>query len=140
MRRLRRLLRRALKALVPDVDLELSVVLVDEPRIKELNREHMDRDEVTDVLAFPLMKDEELGKWKPRVDGWPEPVGDIAICVPVAMRQAEERGWTEAEEMDLLAVHGLLHLVGYEDETGSGAKRMEAMEKELLGRNIDGLD
>jgi probable rRNA maturation factor len=116
--------------------LELSVLLVEEERIRELNRVYMWRDEETDVLAFPQLVEDELaeaGRIKTR---YPEPLGDIVICLPIAKKQAEESGITEKEEIDLLAVHGLLHLIGFDDETDDEADRMREVETGLLGRSI----
>jgi probable rRNA maturation factor len=134
-RRLRRLLERALRRLEPGLDLELSVALMGEQEIRELNRKYLDRDEVTDVLSFPQLSGEEIRGLRQEgpVEGRPEPVGDIAVCLTVARRQAAERGLSEAREVELLATHGLLHLLGYEDETESGAKMMAQKEAELLG-------
>jgi probable rRNA maturation factor len=78
----------------------LSVELVGEERIRDLNREHLGRDEPTDVLAFPLDGEGEVAG--------PRELGDVAIC---PARAADVR---EA------AVHGVLHLCGYDHETNSG--------------------
>ena len=135
-RRLKRSLVRMLDMLVRGKSLELSVALVDEEAIRELNSRYLNNDEPTDVLAFPLMFPDELAKLDERAITSAEPLGDIVICIPVAARQAAEREENQFEEIELLAAHGLLHLLGYEDETELGAGVMTATEKELLGRSI----
>lgn len=135
VRRLERFMGRFMRKLGLGRGLELSVVLVEEDRIRELNRMYRGRDESTDVLAFPQMAEDELAVARSVRQAYPEPLGDIVICLPVAKEQAEETGISDKEEVSLLAVHGLLHLVGFDDETDEGAERMRAMEKGLLGRN-----
>ncbi len=132
---LKRLLRRT-----AGKDVELSVILVGEGRIRELNRLHRGFDEVTDVIAFPQMSPGELALERERDAPGPEPLGDIAICLPVAAREARERGESLGGELALLGLHGLLHLLGHEDDTEIGAGEMHRVEKELLGRTIIGED
>lgn len=135
LRGLKRSAARMLKELFPSGGLELSVALVDEVEIRRLNSRYLQRDEVTDVLAFPQMSPGEIEGLRARSRAAPEPLGDIVVCVPVAVRQANERGITRAAELEQLAAHGLLHLVGYDDETGESAAAMAEMEKRLLGRS-----
>jgi probable rRNA maturation factor len=130
-RRLKRSLLRMLELIAVGRNLELS-----EETIRRLNRRYLDKDEPTDVLAFPLMSREELAGLDQSNTVSTEPVGDVVVCIPVAARQAAQRDESLYEEIELLATHGLLHLLGYEDETESGAGVMDAMEKQLLGRNI----
>lgn len=120
--------------MAPDKNLELSVVLVGEDRIREMNRAYLDRDDTTDVLAFPMMSPDEIEE--SRSSEHPEPLGDIAICMPVAEAHASEMGHGEWEEVELLAVHGLLHLLGYDDEDIGEARKMAEMEKRLIGRSM----
>lgn len=91
---------------------EISVTLVDDARIRELNRRYLDRDRPTDVLAFPLYQ------------GGEPVVGDVYVGVDQARRQAPEHGVPLGEELLRLAVHGTLHVLGYEhpegDEEGGG--------------------
>ena len=99
---------------------ELSVLLVGNPRIRELNRDYRGMDKPTDVLSFP-MDDEHM-------------LGDIVISVDKAGEQAERFGVTFEEEMARLMVHGLLHLLGYDHVNGGGqARKMKAKEEELMG-------
>jgi len=131
-----RLLKSVLIRTVPGRNLELSVALVGEKKIRELNRDYLSKDEVTDVLAFPLMTPEELAVLPTEGGGSPEPLGDIVICLPRAVEQATQRGISELEEVQLLAVHGFLHLIGFSDESDEDSDRMAEMETELLGRDI----
>jgi metalloprotein, YbeY/UPF0054 family len=64
-------------------------------------------------------------------------LGDVVISVDTAARQAAARGWDASEEVALLLVHGILHLLGYEDETDEGAEAMRAEETRILGKPLD---
>ena len=127
-------------------DAELSVLFVDEMSIAELNSRFLGRDGPTDVLAFPI--DEEpvesgrspdSGGTGPGLPSEPEdaPVllGDIVICPAVAFRNAAEHAGTFDDEIALLIVHGLLHLMGMDHDEDDEAEEMEAKERELLARH-----
>lgn len=102
---------------------EVSVVLCDDPFIQQLNARHRDKNKPTDVLSFA--QDD------------PEYLGDIVISLPTAARQAEAAGWPLEHEVALLGVHGLLHLLGYDDETAAGAWEMQTKtEAALRGAGI----
>ncbi len=104
---------------------ELGLFITDDEGIEELNRRYRGVDEPTDVLAFGG-----------EVEGFVSPashLGDIVISYPRAASQAQERGRSVAQEMDLLFLHGLLHLLGYEDETPEERTRMWARQEEVLG-------
>lgn len=103
---------------------ELSVLLVDDARITELNREYREADRPTDVLAFYQAEEpEERG----------DVLGDVVISVETAKRQADERGKSLDDEMDLLLAHGILHLLGYTDYTEEGKRRMNRRAAEIIG-------
>ncbi len=95
----------------PD-NVEISLVLSDDAFIQDLNRRYRNQDKPTDVLSFAQEDD-------------PYTLGDIVIALPTAARQAAQAGWPLASETALLAVHGLLHLLGYDDETLEGAQEMQ---------------
>jgi probable rRNA maturation factor len=127
-------------------DAELSVLFVDEKSIAELNSRFLGKDGPTDVLAFPI--DEEpvesgrspdSGGTGPGLPSEPEdlPVllGDIVICPAVAYRNAPEHAGNYEDELALLVVHGLLHLMGMDHQEDDEAEEMEAKERELLGRH-----
>jgi probable rRNA maturation factor len=108
----------------------LAVRLVDDDEIRALNRQFLGVDEPTDVLSFPDAGDEEFIVGEP---GTPS-LGDIAISLPTAERQANEAGHSLASELAHLLVHGILHLCGYDHVTGpEDEARMRAREEYYLG-------
>ena len=105
---------------------ELSILLVDDPQIQELNRRYLHRDKPTNVLAFPMKKG-----GGPALH--PNLLGDLVISVETAQRQSNRFGLNDIEMIILLMIHGLLHLVGYEHEgTRKGAQEMARKQRELL--------
>ena len=98
----------------------LSLALVDEARMTDLNRRLLDRSGPTDVIAFEAEDDEE-GRG-----------GEVIISVGTAARQAQEYGHSLDCELCLLAVHGLLHMLGYEDESDTGRLEMERIQQQLM--------
>jgi len=105
---------------------ELSIVFCNDEFIRQLNRQYRGVDAPTDVLSFP-----QEGE-APSVANSERILGDVVISVETARRQAEKRGQTFEDEIRLLIVHGVLHLLGYEDETEEQAERMHAREAEIL--------
>ena len=99
-------------------DPEISVVLCDDPFIQELNATYRGLDKSTDVLSF-AQDDHSL-------------LGDIVISLPTAARQAQAAGWSLENEVALLGIHGLLHLLGHDDETEAGAWEMQAKTEAAL--------
>lgn len=142
---------------VEDFDFYLNVSFVDEETIRTLNRENRNIDSVTDVLSFPTL-DMELGKFSDlaEYDFTPtfdyeetdfdeeldEPsqdkdyilnLGDVIICVERAIEQAEEYGHSLTREMTFLALHGLLHVMGYDhEESRSTEELMFRLQDEIL--------
>ena len=110
-------------------DAEVSVVLTDDAEIHALNRQWRGKDSPTDVLSWPQETD-------PMPDA-PDILGDVVISLDTAARQASKRGWTLEEETALLLVHGILHLLGHEDDTEAGSDAMKAIEARLLGKPLD---
>lgn len=107
-------------------DKELSVLLVDDEEIADLNRHYRSREGSTNVLAFAMGEGEGAA-----VHAYI--LGDIVISTETAVREAQERSVTLEEEMVLLLTHGMLHLLGYEDEGAPHeALRMEEKEREVL--------
>ena len=110
---------------------EASVELVGERRMRALNAEHRGRDEVTDVLSFPLEEAwEGPGPAAAGAAGPPRLLGDVVVCARQALRQARADSLPPAFELAVLLVHGALHLLGYEHETDAG--RMALRQAELL--------
>jgi probable rRNA maturation factor len=124
-------------------DAELSVIYVDEETIASHNKQFLNHDGPTDVLSFPI-EDEPIvsgrapdnGTTGPssneRPDEAPLLLGDILICPAVAFKNAPEHTGSYDEELALLLVHGILHLIGMDHEIEVEAVAMEAREQELL--------
>ena len=85
-----------------------SVIFVDEKTIKKINKEYRNIDKVTDVISFAFEDNDNMVYNGIRV------LGDIYICIPKMISQAEEYGHSEKRELAFLSVHGLLHLLGYD--------------------------
>jgi len=107
-------------------DAELSILLVNDVQIQELNRRYLHRDKPTNILAFPMRKG-EFSSLHPHL------LGDLAISVETAQRQSNRFGLDDMGMVILLMIHGILHLVGYEHEgTRKGAREMSLKQKELF--------
>ncbi|MES2462931.1 MAG: rRNA maturation RNase YbeY [Armatimonadota bacterium] len=113
-------------------DAEVSVLLVDDAGIHELNRLWRGYDKPTDVLSWPLEE-------SPNFSG-EDALGDVVISLDTAERQANARGWSIEEETALLLIHGILHLLGHEDDSEAGSKAMQQIEKRILGKPLDKVD
>lgn len=106
---------------------EISVLFVDDEEIRALNAEHRDIDSPTDVLSFPQYESlEEI--WKQDYPYY----GDIVISLETARRQAAEYGHTARREITYLAVHSLLHLLGYDHIEEEDKKVMRSVEKGIM--------
>ncbi len=90
-------------------DPEVTLAFVGERAMRTLNRKFMKKDRPTDVLSFPLGERGADGKFY---------LGDIVIAVPVAVRQSRAKGHSLDRELRLLAIHGFLHLLGYDHSAG----------------------
>jgi probable rRNA maturation factor len=101
----------------------VNLVLVSDAAMRRLNRDWRGKDYATDVLSFPADDD------APRVRGLVPHLGDIVIAEGVAARQAREAGHAVATELKVLALHGLLHLLGYDHESDEG--EMARVERRL---------
>lgn len=117
---------------------ELSVALVGDAAIHELNRTYRHKDKPTDVLSFPLH--ERPTGWKPKGARGPEigadfpfegPIGDVILSIDTARRQAEGAGRPLLDELTMLLAHGLLHLLGYDHRTNAEDREMTARTREL---------
>jgi probable rRNA maturation factor len=107
---------------------EVNVALVSDARIRALNREYRRKDYATDVLSFPSAPSNDGGAGFSRTKF----LGDIVIARGVARRQALRAGHGERTEWRVLALHGLLHLLGYDHETDEG--EMVRLERRLRRR------
>lgn len=107
-------------------DAELSVLLTDDARIQPLNRDYRGKDKPTDVLSFAQWEGEEIGQHAV--------LGDVVISLDTAGRQGLDHGHGLEQELRVLLVHGICHLLGYDHEEDDEAEEMEALERDLLAR------
>jgi probable rRNA maturation factor len=114
-----------------DSKAELSLVFTSQERIRELNRKYLGRDAPTDVLAFPMLEAEEESGFVPPPDGIRH-LGEVIISYPQAVIQAGEQGHSIEKEIAILVTHGVLHLLGYGDETPELKQQMQAREQVIL--------
>lgn len=119
-----------------EVDGEVVVTLVTNERIHELNREYRGVDRPTDVLSFAMNEagEEEMDIFieEDEFEDYPNMLGDIVISLPKAQEQAEEYGHSLERELGFLAVHGFLHLIGYDHGTAEEEKEMFSRQEEVL--------
>lgn len=103
------------------------MVIVDDDQMQALNRDYLDRDRPTNVLAFPMQEGDGSGLQ-------PDLLGDVVISADTAARDAAEAGISFRSEFYFLLLHGILHLAGYDHERGTAeqARDMEAKERELF--------
>lgn len=121
--RLSALARHALNFLEMDEDAELSVLFVSPSHMQLLNQRFAGEDHATDVLAFPMMEDEEDVLL----------LGDVVVCPEVANANAESQKHSYERELEVLLVHGTLHLLGYDHQDESDKSKMD----DCLGRVIE---
>jgi probable rRNA maturation factor len=100
---------------------DLTVRFVDAEEGRSLNAQYRGKDYATNVLTFPYAREPVLA-------------GDLVLCLPVVLREAAEQGKPAAAHFAHLVVHGMLHLQGYDHETGAEARIMEQMERDILDR------
>lgn len=108
---------------------ELCVTAVDEDTIAELNAKWMEHEGPTDVLAFPM---DELRPGMVNEEPEEGVLGDLVLCPSVAVGQAQTAGHTTAAELDLLTVHGILHLLGHDHAEPEEHREMFARQAQLL--------
>ncbi len=122
------LLQHAYAYLSQQGDAELSVSYVDNVEIQDLNATYRDKDSVTDVISF-AMEDEEDNIFHEDAG---RALGDIIIADAVARAQAEDYGHSEMREFVFLALHGFLHLLGYDHMTDDDEREMNALQDAIL--------
>ncbi|GAB3171341.1 rRNA maturation RNase YbeY [Myceligenerans halotolerans] len=108
---------------------ELSILFVDTATMADLHVQWMDEPGPTDVLSFPM---DELRPGREGEELAPGTLGDIVLCPEVAAKQARTAGHSTAEELLLLTVHGILHLLGYDHADPEEEKEMFALQRKLL--------
>ncbi|MGK2905144.1 MAG: rRNA maturation RNase YbeY [Desulfuromonadales bacterium] len=108
-------------------DARLSVLIVDDVMIQEINRDFLGKDRPTNVISFAMQEGEGKGVQ-------PDLLGDVVISAETAARDAAEAQTSFESELYFLLLHGILHLLGYDHERGSQAeaKRMESREREIF--------
>ncbi len=103
-------------------ELDVSIAIVDDPTIHQLNREHLEHDWPTDVISFVF----EVDPSKTHIEG------EIIASMDTAVRMSPEAGWSPEDELLLYIVHGLLHLAGLDDIQPEDQLAMRAAERECL--------
>lgn len=108
-------------------DAELSILIVGDRRIRQINRDYLQRDKATNVISFAQQEGEEIGSSTLLL-------GDVVISAETAARDAAEAGLPLASELYFLLLHGILHLLGYDHERSGAAEaaRMEGREEEIF--------
>jgi probable rRNA maturation factor len=120
--RLAALARHTLTSEEADDDIEMSVLFVDAESIRRLNAKFLGADYATDVLAFPMMEDDE---------DWVM-LGDVYVCPEVARDNAARLGHSLDRELEMLVVHGILHLLGYDHQNDDDMSRMDLRTRHIL--------
>jgi probable rRNA maturation factor len=107
-------------------DAELSILIVDDQQIAQLNHQYLNREGPTNVIAFPMRQG-------PSSEITPNLLGDVVISADTAQREAQSAGISTQDRFDQLLIHGTLHLLGYDHEHGAAeALKMEEKAHELL--------
>lgn len=112
---------------------EISITIVDNEKIREINRDYRDKDAVTDVISFALEDDDDIFM---NVDleeeEIPRDLGDVFLSYDKAVEQADDYGHSVDRELGFLLVHGFLHLNGYDHMTEADEKEMFSLQEEIL--------
>lgn len=131
----------AAKKLKLEDNFEVSITVVDNERIHEINRDYRSIDRPTDVLSFAIEDNDEedfeifFDEQDAKDLNLPRLLGDIFISIDKAEEQAAEFGHSLEREMGFLAVHGFLHLNGYDHQTEAEEKEMNSLQNEILEEN-----
>jgi len=106
-------------------DGEISILIVDDPQIKKLNRKYLNRNSPTNVIAFP-MREGEFTHLSPQL------LGDVVISTDTAAKEAQNSAMSMEQRLTELLVHGILHLFGYDHETSAqDARKMAEKSRQL---------
>lgn len=112
----------------------VSFLFTDDRQIRSLNRQYRSKDEATDVLSFPLYDLEPGTAWPDSPTSLPLQLGDVAVSVDMARRQAVQAGHSVQTELLMLCLHGALHLIGYDDDTAKNRRAMNRLATEALAK------
>ncbi len=118
-------LKKAVRLILKDAGIqsaEISIAIVADDKMHELNRRYLQHDYPTDVLSFVLARDKKAGSLE----------GEIIASSDYAAREAADYGWTAEDELLLYVIHGCLHLVGHDDTTAKEKADMRAAEAKYL--------
>lgn len=115
-----------------DEHVELSISFVSDDEIQKMNQEYRGIDAPTDVISFALEDEAEGEIAFERICGMPVLLGDLIISMDTMKKQAVEYGHSEARELGFLALHGFLHLLGYDHMNETDEKKMFGRQDELL--------
>ncbi|MDO9559657.1 MAG: rRNA maturation RNase YbeY [Syntrophales bacterium] len=122
LRRIRRVVHK-LKKILNCPDQEISLLFVDNEQIRQINRQYLNRDHPTNVISFPL-REGDYGHINPQI------LGDIVISAERAFQDAAAGDLSVNDEIDFLLIHGLLHLLGYNHESGNNKESLQMRDKE----------
>jgi len=131
---LRRLVKESLGAHGVDTEVELSLLITDDATVRDLNKKYRGKDKTTDVLSFGL----EADKRGDTSAGFVMPpgemvhLGEVIVSYPKAVEQAAERKHPVEDELALLVVHGMLHLLGYDHDKPAREREMRSLEQRVL--------
>lgn len=132
---LRKTVQKVLQSAGVGAPVEVGLVITGDRTIRRLNRIYRGEDEVTDVLAFSMSS--QKGTRDKRFILPPNGIchlGEVIVCYPQAARQCGPQGHTVTDELELLIVHGILHLLGYDHETPAQKTHMRKKEEEILAK------
>jgi probable rRNA maturation factor len=125
---LRALAAHAISYMALDERVELSILAVDEEEMSRLHVEWMDEEGPTDVLSFPI---DELRPGQEFIEG-SSTLGDVVLCPVVAQRQAQIAGHTAEAELEILLVHGILHLMGFDHSEPAEEQEMFGLQQKII--------
>lgn len=109
--------------------ISVGVVFVSKNRIREINRKYRNKNNATDALSFPAVKQFIISGGEGKF------LGEIIVCIPVIKKQAQEMGMTFNRELAHMLIHGTLHLLGYEhDKSEKDVEKMHKKEEEIMGK------
>lgn len=123
------------KHLKLDGNFECSITVVDNQKIREINKEYRKIDKVTDVISFAIEDEDEEDfgiVFRKDQNPFPRQLGDIFISLQRAQEQAEDYGHSFERELAFLVVHGFLHLNGYDHQTKNEEKEMFQLQEKIL--------
>lgn len=138
-RKVRKLFEEAYKSLNTDIEVDVGLTFVTDEEIRALNVKHRDVNRVTDVLSFPMLELDKnsIEEYRDEIDEETNTLslGDIVISKSVAKRQAKEYKHSLMRELCFLALHGFLHLLGYDHIEKEDEEKMQSFAEEILKNN-----